>query len=87
MLTPSTLAVGAGIALLTTLLTAERRGRPGRKRTDRYETEDGERANPFVDLSEGAESAGDGCRGCGSVLASDSYRFCVSCGTRSTDDD
>jgi hypothetical protein len=89
MLTPSALVVAAGAAVLATAVTAARRGPPGPKRTHLYETGDGERANPFGDLSEGAREGTDpgGCRNCGTALESPLFRFCVSCGTRSLADD
>jgi len=87
MLTPSTLVVVVGVTVLAAVLTAAQHGRPGPKRTHRHETEDGERANPFGDLSEGAELAGEGCRDCGDTLDSESYRYCVSCLTRAVADD
>jgi len=78
------LATAAGacllIAALSTLVTVTRHGRPGPKRTHLFEDDDGERANPFADLSAGAEAAGRICRGCGAPLESE-FRYCGGCPT------
>jgi len=89
MVTPSTLVVVGGVAVVATVVTVLCQGRPGPKRRHLFETEDGERTNPFSDLSEGARNRAEanGCRACGTHLESGSFRYCVSCGTRSPADD
>jgi hypothetical protein len=87
MSTPSTVVVVVGVAVLAAVVTAARRGRPGPKRTYLYETDDSEQPNPFGDLSEGAEHAGEGCQDCGDPLESGSFRYCLSCLTRPVADD
>jgi len=89
MVTPGTLVVVGGVAVVATAVTVRRQGRPGPKRQHLFETEDGERSNPFSDLSEGARDGTESsdCRGCGTHLDSESFRYCVSCGTRSVADD
>lgn len=70
------------VALVSTLVTVSRNGRPGSKRTHLFE-DDGERANPFADISAGAADAAQSarsCAGCGTAI-DDSYRFCVACGS------
>lgn len=74
------------LGLVSTLLTVSRQGRPGPKRTHLFE-EDGERANPFADLSAGAEAAEEGCRQCGTALDADAYQFCTGCGGSVVADD
>ncbi|WP_436929189.1 hypothetical protein [Halosimplex halobium] len=81
------LATAAGVCLslaaVSTLVTVARHGRPGPKRTHFFEDDDGERANPFADLSAGTEAAAAACRDCGAPLASETYRYCGGCETGS----
>jgi len=68
-------------------VTVARVGHPGPKRRHLHETGDGERANPFADLSAGAEAAAEQCRDCGTALESESFRYCGSCDPGSVADD
>jgi hypothetical protein len=57
-----------------------RRGHaPGEKRTYAFETETGERDNPFSDLSAGAENSDRACRQCGTGLSAAAYDYCTTC--------
>ena len=67
--------IGFGERLVVgTLVTVARVGHPSPKRRHLYETEEGERANPFRDLWAGAEAAAESCGDCGAAasLVSDS---------------
>jgi hypothetical protein len=44
-----------------------------------FETEAGERDNPFSDLSEGAENSSRVCRQCGTDLSTETYDYCTTC--------
>ncbi|PSP66947.1 hypothetical protein BRC70_08620 [Halobacteriales archaeon QH_6_68_27] len=77
MVESSLLVVGA--VVVGTLVTVARVGHPSPKRRHLYETEEGERANPFRDLSMGAEAAAESCGDCGAALESESFRYCGSC--------
>lgn len=89
MVTRSTLVLVGSVALVTTVVAVLQHGRPGPERRHLFETDDRERANPFGDLPEGARdrAEADGCRACDTRLESTSFRYCVSCGTRSVADD
>ena len=57
-----------------------RRGHaPGEKRTYAFETEAGERDNPFSELSEGADDSSPTCRQCGTGLSAEAYDYCTTC--------
>jgi hypothetical protein len=85
MSTPTGLVAFVAVVLVATAVA--RYGRPGPKRTHVYETEDGERANPLADVSEGAADTDCGCRDCGTELESESFRYCTSCLAGSVADD
>lgn len=60
---------------------------PGPKRTHIFESEQGEKENPFGDLANGAEDSATRCRGCGNRVEDETYRHCGSCvGAKPTDD-
>ena len=68
------LASGVGVAV-----SARRGHAPGEKRTHLFETETGERDNPFSKLSEGTEDSSSACRRCGTGLSAEVYDYCTIC--------
>lgn len=74
----ATICLTAGLTVLVIRLGDT----PEQPREHLYETDDGERANPFADLSEGAEANITRCRECGETVEAPSYRVCKSCLTR-----
>lgn len=47
-----------------------------------FEADDGQRENPFADLSEGVTESQSRCKECGDVIDSPTYRVCQSCVAR-----
>jgi hypothetical protein len=83
------LAVGAciGLAVVSTVVSVAREGRPGRQRSHGFEDDDGDRANPFAAFSAGADAADTACRDCGAPLESETYRYCGGCAPGAVADD
>jgi len=75
------------LATISTLVTVSRRGEPQPKRTHLFEDENGERANPFGELSAGAEASPEGCNRCDTPLDVETYNFCTGCGETAVADD
>lgn len=71
------------VALVTPVLSvavADRLGhRLGPAREHLFETDDGDRKNPFGELSAGGDAGPTACRGCGTDLESRTDRYCRSC--------
>lgn len=51
----------------------------GEPQTYVFETEDGDRANPFDELAEGATDASPTCRLCRRELPSEAHQYCTAC--------
>lgn len=67
------------LSIAVVLVSVWRGHAPGEKRTHLFETEAGERANPFEGLSEGAADGPPTCHRCREELESEHYRYCTDC--------